>query len=87
LLAHLQPGSSSSTSLEEASIFGAGSLERGRDYELVLLQHIMTKEIKNPVRKAQHFLLIKGTLKIPKSLHFCFKEIYSFASEFQHIKQ
>jgi hypothetical protein len=56
----LQQGSSSN-SLEEASIFGAGSLERGSDYEVVLLKHIMTKEIKNPVRKKHNTLLIKGT--------------------------
>jgi hypothetical protein len=69
LLAHLQQDSSS-TSLEEASIFGAGSLERGPDYEVVLLKHIITKEIKNPVSKAQQSAY-KGNLKIPKSLHFC----------------
>lgn len=85
LLAHLQQASSS-TSLEEASIFGAGSLERRPDYEVVLLKHIMTKEIKNPVRKAQQSAY-KGNLKIPKSLHFCFKDICSFASELQHINK
>jgi len=50
------------TSLEEASSFGAGSLERGPDYEVVLLKHIMTKEIKNPVRKAQQSAY-KGNLE------------------------